>query len=297
VSDLIHRSIGPRIELRVDIDPDLPPAHVDPNQLELALINLAVNARDAMPDGGRLSIRTDVVQMGTSEAALHPDRRPGRYVRLSVSDTGCGMNETTLRRIFEPFFTTKEVGRGTGLGLPTVYGILRQHQGWVEVQSQVGKGSTFNVFLPATNTPVTGATAPVAEEKVQGGKETILLVEDEPSLRRSLAHYLRILGYEVIEASDGREAMDAWSKRSRDCDLLFTDMVMPGGTTGLALAQMLRKERPDLRIIISSGYSAGMTANGLPLDSGMVYLPKPIETRCLARAIRGCLDQDGTPEL
>ena len=248
----------------------------------------------AMPCPGvvRFAISTDAVELNAEACGSHASRRPGHFVRLSVSDTGCGMDEATLKRIFEPFFTTKEVGKGTGLGLATVYGIVNQHRGWLEVQSKVNAGSTFFVFLPAlANAPREGAAPETPLGIGVGGHETILLVEDELSVRRSLCQCLRVFGYRVLEAGTAKEALALWPVHRQDIALLFTDMVMPEGDTGLELAEQLRKQKPDLKVIISSGYSSEMADRGLPPQHGIVYLPKPFKARSLGSAVRACLDQ------
>jgi CheY-like chemotaxis protein len=199
-----------------------------------------------------------------------------------VTDTGCGMDEATRKRIFEPFFTTKELGKGTGLGLATVYGIVAQHKGWVEVASELGKGTTFRVFLPATTKRIA--------EPTQTGK-VALIREDEASVRQVVAQNLRLLGYRVLEALNGREAMELWQESSGQIDLLFSDMVMPEGMTGLDLAEKLKEEKPNLKVIISSGYNAEMAGQGRPAAGGIVYLQKPYGVEVLSKAIRDCLDR------
>jgi CheY-like chemotaxis protein len=200
------------------------------------------------------------------------------------------MDEATLKRIFEPFFTTKEVGKGTGLGLATVHGIVAQHKGWVEVESQVGKGTTFKVFLPATTKR---KVEPTQTEKmaVMQGHETILLVEDETSLRRLVAKGLTLLGYRVIEADNGRAAMKLWQEYVQQIDLLISDMQMPEGITGLDLSEKFKKEKPALKVIISSGYNVEMAGEGCSNPGGIVYFQKPYEFEVLSKTIRDCLDR------
>jgi two-component system cell cycle sensor histidine kinase/response regulator CckA len=289
---MLHRLIGEHIQFEFAGDPGLPSVHADIGMIEQITTNLCVNARDAMPKGGRLSLRTSVVDVDPARARVHPDARIGRFVCLSVTDNGVGMSADVLSRIFEPFFTTKEKGKGTGLGLSTVFGIAKQHNGWVEVDSTPGVGSTFRVMLPADPAPRTEADAAHAVV-AQGGHEVILLVEDEPSVRNIIAIVLKRHGYRVLLASDGREAQQVWEKSGWGVDVLYTDMIMPGGITGLELALLLKAKQPDLKVVISSGYAdelAGPAASEYP---EFLYLPKPVQTGDLLAAIRASLD--GTP--
>jgi CheY-like chemotaxis protein len=201
------------------------------------------------------------------------------------------MDEGMLKRIFEPFFTTKEVGKGTGLGLPTAYGIVKQHQGWIEVHSQPGRGSVFEVFLPAKVEPPVSAEAHPPSAPVTAGRGTLLLVEDEEIVRRPIGIYLRKLGYQVIEAANGNQAFSLWRQHRERIDLLYTDMVMPEGITGLELAEKLKSEKPALRVIISSGYSTEISMQGVPSDAGYIYLPKPSASAIIAATIRNCLEK------
>jgi CheY-like chemotaxis protein len=244
-----------------------------------------------MPNGGQLTLTTACVEFAPPATGISAERRPGRFIRLSVSDTGCGMDETTRKRVFEPFFTTKELGKGTGLGLATVYGIVQQHRGWVEVTSVPGAGSTFEVYLPATEK--SDAQQPIETTLLmrRGQQETILLVEDEAMVRLVTARGLQMLNYRVIEASDGKMALDLWTKHSHDIRLLLTDMIMPQGWSGLELAERFQQDNPDLKVIIASGYSTEISARGIPTKPGLLYLPKPFEMLNLASAIRTCLDQ------
>jgi CheY-like chemotaxis protein len=244
-----------------------------------------------MPKGGRLTISTALTDISAAYAASNPNRRVGPFVCLAVSDTGCGMDAAMLKRIFEPFFTTKEAGKGTGLGLATVHGIVAQHKGWVEVDSEVGAGTTFRVYLPVTDqVHVEVAPAPQTEP-VRRGRETILLVEDELQVRQIVGRSLRVLGYQVHEAGNGQEAMTLWQTHGAQVDLLLTDMVMPEGLTGLELAEQLQALKPGLKAIISSGYNDEMVQSGVPTKAGIVYLPKPFAMRVLANVVRDCLDQ------
>lgn len=240
--------------------------------------------------GGRITISTSLAELDEAGVTANPERRPGRFVCLAVSDTGCGMDEATLKRVFEPFFTTKEAGKGTGLGLATVHGIVAQHKGWVEVESAVGQGTTFRVFLPALARREAVAAADSEPEPVRRGRETILLVEDDTKVRQMIGQALRVLGYRVYEAANGQEAMALWQTHGPQVNLLLTDMVMPEGMTGLELTERLQALRPGLKAIISSGYSAEIVQAGVPTAAGVVYLPKPYEAKTLADVVRNCLD-------
>lgn len=288
---MLRRLLGEHIDLRFHGKIGLPRIDADPGMLEQVVVNLAVNGRDAMPEGGPLTLSTSAGAFDEAQARLHPDRRAGRFVCLAVADGGCGMNEATLNRIFEPFFTTKDVGKGTGLGLATVQGIAAQHKGWVEVESQPGKGSTFRVFLPESTLTTAKPSATVDNQPPPRGDETILLVEDEASLRRTVSACLHSLGYQVLEAANGLEAMALWSLHQREIDLVLTDLVMPEGLSGLQLAQRLRRAQPGLKIIIASGYSAELAEKGLSPADRFSFLPKPFDVATLGRTVRACLDR------
>ena len=261
--------------------------------IEQVVTNLCLNARDAMtPKGGRLLIETGLREVNETEARANPEARPGTFVFLSVTDTGCGMDEKVLQHIFEPFFTTKEVSKGTGLGLATVYGIIKQHRGWVKVISKVGSGSTFSVFIPARAAP-DAAEPGAAVEHAPRGRETILLVEDEKAVRTMASLCLQKFGYRVLEAAEGREAISVWERHGKEIDLLFSDMVMPNGITGLDLAELFRQTKPGLKVIITSGYSVDLRKTGVSVESGFLYLAKPYEMKNLAAIVRNCLDGMG----
>lgn len=268
----------------------------DAGMIEQVVMNLCINARDAMPRGGELTLRTTLVDRDPEAARTHADARPGRFICLEVRDTGCGMDAKVLGRIFEPFFTTKEVGKGTGLGLATVYGIVKQHAGWVETRSVVGHGTTFQVYLPAGEPPARAGTGSGRDEAVRRGSETILLVEDELAVRQATALALRLLGYAVVEAGDATQALAMWERHQEEIQLLFTDMVMPGTMSGLELAKRLQADDPALGVIISSGYSAVLAGHPPAENPGIAYLPKPYNRLSLAQAVRRALDQAGLPE-
>jgi CheY-like chemotaxis protein len=238
-----------------------------------------------------VTISTNLVELDDAYAQTHPEARPGAFVCLRVSDTGCGMDAQTMNRIFEPFFTTKEVGKGTGLGLATVYGVVKQHEGWIEVSSEVGKGTTFNVFLPASSEPVGSGRGEAAPAAVRGGEETILVVEDEPVLRDMAHLILQDCGYQVLEAGTAAEALQVWDRNPGGIDLVITDVVMPGGMSGRDLAARLRARRPDVKIIFTSGYNVEESPTDFFRRSDVVFLQKPYTRPTLAKAVRECLDK------
>jgi len=286
---MLTRLLGENIGLQFERSPEPAVVEADAGMLEQVIMNLAVNARDAMQDGGTLTIRIAGVDIDGDDARARTGNRSGRFVCLSVIDTGHGMDKATLARVFEPFFTTKEPDKGTGLGLSMVHGIVEQHHGWVDADSALGRGSTFRVFLPAT-----GQLAPPVEERVENtvlaGSETILLVDDFAKLREKIAEFLRLLGYEVVEAATAAEALQKWQDHDARIDLLFTDISLPGGLNGLRLADMLRESTPTLKVIFTSGYGDELMDEAR-VAAGMVYLPKPCDIDAMARAIRSCFAQ------
>jgi len=294
---MLPRLLGEDINLITQYAENLPAIEADEGMLEQVVMNLSVNARDAMPKGGRLAISTGLVEIDEKYVRQRPEAHAGRFIALTVEDTGCGMNTAVLTRIFEPFFSTKEVGRGTGLGLATVYGIAKQHQGWVEVSSKVGVGTTFRVFFPALNTTVVETDDQNDSIMMaSGGRETILLVEDEPVLRELVAKVLQGYHYRVLEAETGVQALQLWDEHQGKIDLLLTDMVMPGGVSGAELAQRLRQRKADLRVIYTSGYSSEIVGKNFS-ENDPVFLPKPYRPPQLAHRVRKCLDTPPQPIL
>ena len=280
--------LGKQIEVETVLSGDAWPAFVDRSQLSAALVNLAINARDAMPDGGKLTFATGNFTLGVPEAMARGVERAGDYVAIEVSDTGAGIAQADLDRIFDPFFSTKEVGRGTGLGLSMVFGFAKQSHGSVDVRSEEGSGTTFRIYLPKADT---SALQPPAQDDlpVQGGNETILCVEDDRKIRDYVTMQLETLGYKVIVAGNADEAL-AIVRQGAAFDLLFTDIVMPGSMNGRQLAETLMAGRPSLRVLFTSGYSDG----ALPLQGraghGIPLLTKPYRRAELARMLRRCLD-------
>jgi PAS domain S-box-containing protein len=289
---MLRSILDGRVEIEFHAGSDVPWIEADAGMLEQVVVNLAVNARDAMAQRGRLTITTDAVEFDEKEAALHPGGAAGRFARLAVRDTGQGIEPAVLGQIFEPFFTTKEVGQGSGLGLATVYGIVEQHRGWIEVESEVGKGSEFTIFLPAMDgdAPALETTPGISALAAPTGTETILVVEDERIIRQRTSKCLRAAGYRVLEAADGPDALALWERHRAEIDLLFTDMVMPQGMTGIELAERLRGEKPALEVIVTSGYNVERVGQELLPDS-MTYLPKPFHASTVGALVRKCLDR------
>jgi PAS domain S-box-containing protein len=291
LNKLLHRLIRENIVLQAAPAPDLWPVHVDPGQIEQVIVNLTVNARDAMPQGGQLTIETANVVLDHGYARTHPVITPGQYVLLAVTDTGIGMSAEVLLHAFEPFFTTKEPGQGTGLGLATCYGIIKQHGGSIELYSEVGRGTSVKVYLPRA---AGAAPMPLVEQEpdqIPRGTEIVLLVEDEPAVRALTARMLRKQGYTVLEAANGIEALDiVWQHTSAPIDLLLTDMVMPK-LGGYELAEQLRQRIPGIRVLLMSGYTDNaVIQNGL-LDSSVTFIHKPFTLLSLARSVRALLDR------
>lgn len=289
---MLPRLIGEDITLRFQLPDELPRVFGDSGMIEQVLMNLSVNARDAMPAGGTLTVAVEPWQVDEAYLEMHPDAHVGKFVRLRVSDTGTGMDSRTLAHMFEPFFTTKEIGKGTGLGLATVYGIVKQHDGWLEVASEPGRGTTFDLFFPASSEmvpPVEAAAAP--DSPVAGGTETILVVEDEPILREMAREILEKFGYRIFEASSGKEALAVWERHAGKIDLLLTDMVMPEGVSGANLANLLRAQKPGLKIIFTSGYTANQVSPEVLANAQAQFLQKPYSHSDLARIVRNTLDR------
>ena len=294
IADMLHSVLPENIVLTINHPPTLPQINADGGMMELMIMNLAVNARDAMPAGGKLTISAELVEI--SPAQLSPNRgaRPGRFLCLSVSDTGCGMNPDILSHIFEPFFTTKPVGKGTGLGLATVYGIVKQHDAWLEVQSQPGQGSCFRIFLPAFDLQTKSDPVTPLLETLKGGSETILVVEDETAVREFVVEVLSSHGYQTLVAASGPQALERWDQYEGKIHLLLTDMVMPGGLTGWDVSAHLTAKDPTLKVIYSSGYSPGLDKQDLSLLRGETFLPKPYGVGELLGKLRKCLDSTPT---
>jgi two-component system cell cycle sensor histidine kinase/response regulator CckA len=281
------------VTLNVEHGRDLWPIKADLNQLEQVIVNLAVNARDAMPDGGKLTIRTVNVPAAESVRFKEQGFKPGDYVMIEVSDTGIGMEPEVMAKIFEPFFSTKEVGKGTGLGLSTVYGIVKQTGGYVYVDSKVGEGTTFRILLPRHTAQPEDAPAEEPKAGAQSadltGNARILLVEDEEAVRAFAGRALTARGYTVYEASSGADALEMIAEMKHEVDLVISDVVMPG-MDGPTLLRELRRKQPTLKIIFVSGYAEEAFAKHLPDDETFHFLPKPFSLKELATAVKNTLD-------
>jgi CheY-like chemotaxis protein len=291
MSKMLNRILGENINKRYTLAAQPMFIHADAGMMDQVLMNLAVNARDAMPDGGQLVIEISGVEFDEFAAAQSAQARPGSFVCLSVSDTGCGIPAEILPKIFDPFFTTKDVGKGTGLGLATVFGIVQQHDGWINVHSEVGHGTTFRIYLPRLTGMPAQKAAPPALTAMRGGNETILLVEDEQSLRVIMRIALTRLGYRVLEAPTGVKALEVWKDHRKEINLVLTDLLMPDGMTGKDLAQRLLQENPKLKVVYMSGYSVEVVGKDFPLQEGTNFLAKPFEAHKLAQTIRDSLDK------
>jgi PAS domain S-box-containing protein len=287
LSKMLRPTLGENVELKLKLAMQPLFIHADAGMMDQILLNLAVNARDAIPKGGHLIIGT---------AAKSAQARPGSFVCLSVSDTGCGIPPENLPRIFEPFFTTKGIGQGTGLGLATVFGIVQHHQGWISVESEVGRGTTFRIYLPRLPEKSEQKPHQPPSTSRPGGKETVLVVEDEALLRLTVGLTLSRLGYRVLEASHGNEALEVWNKNRENIHLLLTDLMMPGGMTGKDLGEQLLKENPKLKVIYTSGYSAGVVGKDFSFEDGINFLAKPFAAQQLAQIVRKRLDEKSGDE-
>jgi CheY-like chemotaxis protein len=290
MTKMLGRILGEDIALQLNYSPQPARVQADAGMMEQVLLNLAVNSRDAMPKGGLLAIKISTLEVDARRLAEHSEGPPGPFVCLSVMDTGCGIPPENLRRIFEPFFTTKEVGKGTGLGLATVYGIVKQHQGWIEVETELGIGTAFKVFLRRSVEAAEPVNEPAAEKIVRGGTETILVVEDEVAVRELVCNLLAGQGYQILQAESGTKALQVWRDSKDRIDLLLTDLVMPDHINGRELAEKLWAERPRLKVIFTSGYSADAVGKDFVLSRNLNYLQKPYHPHKLALAVRDCLD-------
>jgi len=289
-SGMLLRSLGEDIILEIHTQNTPLPVRADPVMIELVVLNLALNARDAMPHGGRLVIRTVTLEIKPEDCQRNVRARPGHFACLSVEDTGCGMAPEALVHLFEPFFTTKEASQGSGLGLASAYGIVKQHEGWIEVESQPEQGSKFKVFLPVESKKA-APVPPLRLVAPAGGKETILLVEDEPPLRHLAKMWLKRQGYCIYEAATGVEALTVWEAHASEIDLLLTDMMMPGGISGRELAEKLLQKKSTLKIIYTTGYSPDTFSQELVLKEGFNFLGKPYHPNKLTETVRRRLDE------
>ena len=294
LTKMLRRTLGEDIAFRVQLASGLCAVRADAGMIEQVLLNLAVNARDAMPQGGTLTIGTGEVELTPENLPANPNAAAGRFVTLTVADTGLGMAPEILPRIFDPFFTTKAVGKGTGLGLATVYGIVQQHRGWIEVTSEEGRGTTFRMFLPALDRPVAaegkgpGLRSPAFPSGGEGG---VLVVEDEAAVRQLVCGLFQRNGFRVFAAKSGAEAVGLWAEHAAEVSLLFTDITMPDGLNGVELAKRLKQQNPQLGVIVTSGFAADLGSYGLAEIPGCLFLQKPFSPTELAEAVSACLRQ------
>ena len=289
---MLGRVIGEHIAIDTRLAPELPLVFADASSVDQIIMNLALNARDAMPDGGRLTLSSTAVEIDEAYGRRNPEAQLGRHVCLTVKDSGHGMDAATMSRIFEPFFTTKEPGKGTGMGMATVYGVLKQHNGWIEVESAPGDGTVIRAYLPVSDGVLEDPPAEVTVEPTEAsvppapsGDITILLVEDEEMLREFVGTALSSLGYHVLSAANGHEALEIWATRRHEIDLLLTDVVMPESISGRELAHTLMIDKPDLKIIFTSGYSPELIGPEFEQEKGHGFLAKPYLTDHLVKFV------------
>jgi len=295
MTKMLQRLIGEHIAMEAHYAPSGSPVNADPGMIEQVLMNLAVNSRDAMPNGGKLIVRTAAVSMDAGEGHSKPGARPGEFVRLSFSDTGMGIAPEDLPYIFEPFFTTKDVGKGTGLGLATVFGIVEQHQGWIEVQSELNVGTTFHLYFPRLAKKAISPVESVVSLDTLSGSGTILLVEDEPDVQLLMQELLKRAGYRIYTASSGVQALETWKDHANKIEMLITDMVMPGGVGGRELSERLRAEKPGLKVIYCSGYTDDMLGKDSPLRNNPNFVEKPFDPAKFLQRVRDCVASKVVP--
>ena len=288
---LLGPTLGEQIDIEWKLTVDAWPALVDSAQLVTALLNLAVNARDAMPNGGKLTLETANVYLDEAYATAHPEVTTGPYVMFAVSDTGAGIPPAIQEKVFEPFFTTKDVGQGTGLGLSMVYGFAKQSGGHIKLYSEEGQGTTFKIYLPRAVSAAAGTEMRTSDSQLLTGNETILLVEDDPTVRKSVTAQLKNLGYRILIAENATGAL-AIIDSGADFDLLFTDLVMPGRMNGSELAEEAAKRRSPLKVLFTSGYTASAVVHHGQLEAGALLLPKPYRISDLARMVRQALGEE-----
>jgi CheY-like chemotaxis protein len=285
---LLRPTLGEHVEIKLGLEGTAWPALADPTQLTTALLNLAVNARDAMPGGGKLTLETSNTVLDQSYADANTDVPPGHYVLIAVSDSGGGIPEAIREKVFEPFFTTKDVGKGTGLGLSMVYGFVKQSGGHIKVYSEMGHGTTFKIYLPRACAQPEQVAETLRDAPLEGGTETILVVEDDVLVRGSVIAQLQSLGYRTLSAANGAEALAIGGSEAA-FDLLFTDLIMPGRMNGRQLAEEMAKLRSPLKVLFTSGYTENVIIHHGRLDAGVLLLAKPYRKPDLARMLRRAL--------
>jgi two-component system cell cycle sensor histidine kinase/response regulator CckA len=287
---MLKRVIGEEIQLLTIAAKDIGGIKTDVGQMQQVVMNLVINARDAMPHGGKLTIETANIELDETYCQTHADVSPGHYVMLSVSDTGHGMPPHIKDHIFEPFFTTKEVGQGTGLGLSTVYGIVKQCGGHIRVYSELGQGTTFKIYMPMVAQPIESHTSPAISPELLKGSETIFLVEDDKNVRKFIHDVLKKYGYKILEAANGEEALGLVEKHAgEDIDLLLTDIVMPG-MNGRDCAECLTAFHPEMKVLYMSGHTEGAIVHQGVLEPGAAFIQKPFTSKTLAQKVRQVLE-------
>jgi CheY-like chemotaxis protein len=291
VRRLLERTIPKMIKFELSLAENLKKVNADPGQVEQVLMNLAVNAKDAMPEGGRLIIETENITLGENDCRLHHVPRPGDYVRLTVSDTGHGIDEDALDHIFEPFYTTKGPGKGTGLGLATVYGIVESHDGYITAHSKLGEGSTFKIYLPVVESGKEIVQLDERSTALQGGTETILLVDDEEPIRNLGRQILETFGYKVLSAVDGESALEIYRGAEEEIGMVILDLIMPGMGGRRCLEELLKMDS-EARVAIASGYSPDGPTREVLLDGARGFVSKPYEVKHMLKQVRRVLDQD-----
>jgi nitrogen-specific signal transduction histidine kinase/ActR/RegA family two-component response regulator len=288
ITDMLRRTLGEHVMLSTSLTRDIWSIRADPGQFQSAIVNMAVNARDAMPQGGKLVMETRNIVLDLDHADFHPELKPGEYVQLSISDNGSGMPAQVRDRVFEPFFTTKEKGRGTGLGLAMVYGFVKQSGGHVTIYSEVGHGTTFNLYFPRTDGPTAAVATRAKDVTDPAARETILVVEDDDRVRQLTITRLKLIGYQVLDASDGPKALDILS-RGHAIDLVFTDLVMPGGMSGREVAARARQLKPGIKVLLTSGYAEELVRGDYLEREQLRVLRKPYHQADLVAALREVL--------
>ena len=290
IEKMLRRLIGEHIKLVTHLDPSLEHVKSDPGLMEQLIVNLAVNARDAMPEGGKLTLKTENIILSAGDCKDILNAHPGKFVCLSVTDTGIGMNQEVIHRMFEPFFGTKEVGKGSGLGLSVVYGIIKQHEGWINVETEPGQGSTFRIYLPVSSEkPVKKSEETISSTSFNGNGESILVVEDEEIVLKLATRVLSENGYVVFEAANAKEALDIYNREKGKFNLVFTDVVMPG-ENGLQLVDKLLTLNPELRVLFSSGYSDDKSHRDIIIERGLQFLQKPYTPTELLQVIKEVIE-------
>ncbi len=289
-ADMLSRILGEGVVLKIEIAPRLPPVLADAEMFQQIIVNLVVNARDAMSSGGRLTIRADEARFAARDLSAKSNRKPGRFVRLSVADTGSGMDSDIIQHLFEPFFTTKDVGKGTGLGLATVHGMVNQHQGWIEVESKIGQGTCFDIYLPVADDSPEKPFPQAEPSEIPSGKETVLMIEEQQALRQLVREVLQNHGYQVLEAPGAAEALRLWDGSASKIDLAMIDVSLLNDMSGRDVAARLWEENPRLPVIFVCDYTQEMAERNEESGHSVTYLSKPYRPEQLIQVVRSAID-------